>query len=248
MPKFMLRRFENKDNRFFYYDVSKKIPGTNGHARSINTQVGYYSEDTEEYLNENVETPLSRIISIVDNINFDDPEIILDEDVLHTIRVYFYSLIARNPLILKTMNDNSIFYQFFTEQEQHDMAAVSGINLAEQADILGDWVITFCVNKTETPFILPVCGCYEIRYSGIHAMMLPVSPYVQIVFIEPKGIEHIIHNGIISLLLVEEATIVHKLNMFALKAQVNNKWGYVVSPERNVLEKAMSDSKTFIGE
>ena len=62
MPKCILKKFQNRNNRLFYYDVKENHIGKNGSANSINTEKGYYSKDTERYLQEKIETPFSKLL------------------------------------------------------------------------------------------------------------------------------------------------------------------------------------------
>lgn len=71
MPKMLLKRFHNADNHFFYFDVVKRMIGSNGNARSINTESGYYSQEMEDYLRDNIETPLGILLGLIDENRFD---------------------------------------------------------------------------------------------------------------------------------------------------------------------------------
>lgn len=66
MPKVLLKRFHNDNNRFFYYDIQKQIIGNNGTAKSINTQLGYYSQQTEDYFRDNIETPFGEVLTYIE--------------------------------------------------------------------------------------------------------------------------------------------------------------------------------------
>ena len=75
MPRFLLARFENEQHKFFYYDVKKRFIGTNGHAKSTNTEYGYYPNEIEELLNNELEQPFSRILQFIDCQGQRDQEI-----------------------------------------------------------------------------------------------------------------------------------------------------------------------------
>ncbi len=95
MPKCILKRFEDANHRFCYYDVEKNIIGTGGHAKSLNTQIGYYSLYMEEFFNNNVERPLSDFLKEIDTIDFDKDAILIPTHQKDVICTFIYSLVAR---------------------------------------------------------------------------------------------------------------------------------------------------------
>ena len=68
MPRVLLKRFHNSNNRFFYYDVKKHIIGINGTAKSTNTELDYYSQPTEDYFRDNIETPFGELLTYIEKM------------------------------------------------------------------------------------------------------------------------------------------------------------------------------------
>ena len=64
MPRFLLARFENECHSFFYYDVKKGFIGSNGHAKSMNTEHGYYPDEVEKLLSDEIEKPFSQVLKL----------------------------------------------------------------------------------------------------------------------------------------------------------------------------------------
>ena len=58
MPRFLLARFENERHSFFYYDVKKGFIGSNGHAKSMNTEHGYDPDEIEKLSSDEIENHL----------------------------------------------------------------------------------------------------------------------------------------------------------------------------------------------
>ena len=71
MPKCVLRNFMDDQQLLHYYDFQT---GTikQGRAASLDTELGYYSQDVEDYLRDNVEAPFGRVMAKVKNITKDD--------------------------------------------------------------------------------------------------------------------------------------------------------------------------------
>lgn len=237
MPKCVLKRFENQNHRFYYYDVEKGIIGSNGHAKTTNTQFGYYSEEVEKYLNDNIEAPFAKVLQFVDNTDFDELGFVISPEFQYNVKSFVYALIARDPSITSKVDEYSIFWHLLSAQDQHNYAAIQGINLAQESGFFDPFIVTFSVNKTKKPFVLPMCGIYSyILHDAIH-VNLPVSPQVAITLVEQKCMTELINDDIAAMYAVEEELIVGRLNGLAFETQCNTGWGYVVSPEKTVLEE-----------
>lgn len=241
MPKCVLKRFENENHSFYYYDVEKSIIGSNGHAKSINTQLGYYSKDVEQYLNDNIEAPFSSALQFIDSTNFDEPGFCVSPEFQSNVKSFIYALIAREPKILSVVDEYSVFWDLLSEQAQHNFAAVKGTELAHEQGFFDSYVVTFSVNKTKKPFVLPMCGIYSYKlHDSIH-VNLPVSPQIAITLVEPKGVSKLFNKNILNMYSIENESIVDCFNGKAFKTQCNAGWGYLVSPEKNVLEELMEN-------
>lgn len=236
MPRCVLKRFENQYHSFYYYDIEKKIIGSNGHAKTTNTQFGYYSEGVEKYLNDHIEAPFSSVLQFVDNTDFDAPNFFFSKKFSTNVKVFIYALLARDPKVIATADKYSVFWNVLLEQDQHNFAAVKGAELAQEQGFFDSYIVTFSVNKTKRPFILPMCGIYSYKlWDNIH-INLPVSPQIAITLVEQKGIPRILNKNIVSMYAIEEEIIVDRMNGLAFRTQCNAGWGYVVSPEKTVLE------------
>ena len=97
MPKVLLKRFHNDNNRFFYYDVQKQIIGYNGTAKSINTQLGYYSQQTEDYFRDNIETPFGEVLTYIEKTGIDRETFAINSSAKEIIKNFMFALISRGP-------------------------------------------------------------------------------------------------------------------------------------------------------
>ena len=244
MPKCVLKRFENQNHSFYYYDVEKGIIGSNGHAKTTNTQFGYYSEEVEKYLNDNIEAPFAKVLQFVDTTDFDDLGFVISPEFQNNVKNFVYALIARDPSITSKVDEYSIFWNLLTEQSKHNFAAVKGAELAQEQGFLDSFIVTFSINKTEKPFVLPMCGIYSYMLRDTRHVNLPVSPKMAITLAEQKGMPRLLNDNVVAMYAIEEETIVDRLNGWAFQTQCNAGWGYVVSPEKNVLEELLKTVKT----
>lgn len=147
MPRCILKRFE-KNEKFYYYDVEKKIIGKNGHAKSLNTQYGYYSPDFEEFLSNNIESPIGELLKALDEFDFEQPNFGLSNEFELRTRRLFYSLISRSPSFHNEINNRSDFFRLLNEQDQHDLVVYNGIKIAIEKKLLEEFAVTLTINKT----------------------------------------------------------------------------------------------------
>ncbi len=238
MPKLLLRRFHNENKRFFYYDVQKNFIGTNGTAKSTNTERGYYSSSTEAFLCGDIETPFAKIVTHVENIDFSQNRFCLTDDFEETTRNFIYSLLARDPETVQETNKNSVFFQFLSTRERHDLAVINGIAFAKDNALFSEYILTFMVNCTETPFVLPLMGVYSYGLNGHSIINLPISPATALCLVHKDYTERLLHkDGTISMFMVENPEQIKKMNTFAFTAQKRRNWGCVICPQREELDR-----------
>lgn len=237
MPRCVLKRFENEHHSFYYYDVEKGIIGSNGHAKTINTQFGYYSKAVERNLNDNIEAPFSTLLQFIDSIDFDGPVFRVNDNFSTNVKSFIYALIARDPKLQSEIGKNSVYYKFLPTQAQHDWAAIEGIRLAHKEGFFDSYFVTFTINKTKKPFVLPMCGISSYKFADIVHVNLPISPLVAITLVEAKGADELVNDGTAKIYLVNSDNIIDYFNGCAFRTQCNTGCGYVVSSQKIVLKE-----------
>ena len=238
MPRFLLARFENEQHKFFYYDVEKKFIGTNGHAKSMNTEHGYYPDEIEKLLSNELEQPFSRFFQFVDSI-IDKPSFEMTNFDENNIKQFLVSLIIRSPLFIESLNKHSVFFQLLNPTDQHTIAISQGMEESQKKKIFDGYRVTFTVNKTAKPFILPISGFYNYSLNGYTHVSLPVSPTVAITMIESAGIPFIEKEGVTRMYRITQEKHVVEFNKFAFKEQCHQNYGYVISPSKDALEELL---------
>lgn len=239
IPKLLLKRFANKNGVLSYYDVQKKVFGLNGHPRTLNTEVDYYSSLGEKYWNTELETDLSKLLKALDSINTDAPRSTFPLDFNVLSKKYLYSLMARSPIAHKKAEETSVYLQLVEKKFQHDIASSTIYSLAIEQNDFDQWIPTLLVNKSETPFILPMCGYVEYSYKGIDEyIVMLVDPYKAIQLIPPSAINLYVDSDHIKYSKIEKSSIIMQLNHFCFESQVKLGYGYVVSRDMKVLKDA----------
>ena len=235
LPKFLLKNFEI-DHFFWYYDINGDFIAK-GNAGSFNTEKGYYSDGVEQTLNSEVETPFSNLLNEYSNSIHGDDEFELPEADILLINRFFYSLLSRNPQMVERVNSSSVFYQFLEKTDQHGYAAIAGIGEGERINPFKEYDVTFFINRTDIPFVLPNCGIYNLNLRGSPAIVFPVSPDVLFVLWKDMVVEK---EGTIEVPrgLIAEETVIKRMNIFALKQQVSmNGGGRIICSQKEELER-----------
>lgn len=241
MPKLMLKRFENEQHELYYYDVCQQAIRNKGHAKSINTKEGYYSDDTEEYLEQNIETPFSKLLQIIDGIDLEDAFAIRSiaphkaREIDEIVKNFVYALISRAPSMIKEIDSHACYLQFLPEQDKRNSYVRWAFSAGKEKDPFSSFRTSFTINQTEHPFVLPVCGLYEPRIKGgIDYISLPISPKVTFSLIPKQLIEAF---GTIPIFVIERKEEVYIYNKSAFDVQKSKGWGYIVAPTRDALEE-----------
>lgn len=238
MPKLLLKRFHNEYNRFFYYDIKGGFVGSKGTAKSMNTKYGYYSASTEHFLRDRIETPFGRILSYIEHLDFEQDRFCMTEDFEQVTKNFMYAIIARDPLVVSKMGEQGVFLQFLPVRALHDLAVRNGIAIAKEKNIFREYVLTFMVNRTDVPLVLPLAGLYDYGLNGHTIINLPISPEIALCLAHKDYAKHLIHDdGIISMFLVDRPEQLKKMNECAFLAQQKRKWGCVVCPQREELDR-----------
>ena len=241
MPKLLLKRFHNENNRFYYYDVAGKFIGNKGTAESTNTEFGYYSVDTENYLSDNIETPFGKILAYIDSLDFTQEYFAMPFDFEQSTRAFIYSLLSRDPAMVSTVNKHSVFLQFLPKQSRNDFTAIIGILQAKQNDPFAEYFLTFMVNHTEVPF--PIAGLYSYSINGHSIINLPISPNIAICLVHKGYAKHLMHdNGMVSMFMVELPVKIIQMNIWAFISQKKRNWGRIICPSREELARLVDNN------
>lgn len=236
MPRVLLKRFHNDNNRFFYYDVEKQIIGNNGTAKSTNTEVGYYSKQTEDYFRDNIETPFGNLLTYIEKNNIYGDIFSISINAEQIVKNFICALVARGPNFRQQMNSEKEFWQSFPLQFQHDYIAKAGLEIAIENDIFSDYIVTYMINNTSTPFVLSMDGIYNYLLNGHQVINLPILPFVTASLIHKDYSARVVKtDGSLSMFEISRPGDIMLMNDCAFSSQIKRNWGYVVCHEEDEL-------------
>ena len=231
LPKMLLKRFEDEKNFLQYIDVTNNRI-KRGHAKTMYTEKGYYSDEIEHYLSDKIEKPFSEMLGIVDSITSCDQ---IDGLVDEPIRKYIVACFSRSPNMISLLKDGFYLKDCeMQEQELHDYAVKTGMNVG--MNLFDDFYASLIFNNTSIMFVLPICGFYGVVFEKKNMIVLPITPkyalYLTKKFEECDGnIRHVY--------CIEDDEIVTQFNVCAYNCQVEQKYGYIISSKKNVLEELL---------
>ena len=236
MPKCVLKNFMDNSERLYYYSFETQNI-IYGRAASFNTESAYYSQETENYLRDNVETPFGKIMKFVKDITVEDNFVIPDW-YIDSVRTFIYALLSRGEVMQKSIKHSSTYFQFYSKQVQHDYAAVMGIEFANRLQILNDWQITFMVNDSKVPFVLPLQGFYEFSLgeNKCNYLNLPISPSHAITFIPKAYVGEYLKDGMMKLFHASNTESINFFNKMAFLAEEKYNQKYIISNKRKIIE------------
>lgn len=236
VPKCVLKQFALDKDGFYKYDVKTKII-SRGYPKTTFTEEGYYSELIEGVLCDTIETPLSKLFEYVKGFNNCSLPLIIPADILEISINYFRSLIARSPILCESVNNGSFFFQFTNSQVKHDITLCYALQEEKMDELIDKFELTFMINETDTPFVLPIRGLYEFRINNVLCINIPLNPKCALMLKEKDKRIHtnIDEKNVITVLPSGYDDVVDKINSFAIQRQKEDGFGYVVCNIKNVL-------------
>lgn len=243
MPKAILKKFVNEQN--FYYKYDAKTHDINkGFPKSTYTQEDYYSEDVELFFNQAVESHLNQLHNYIKDIEEKKLPITIDNKIIDIIKDYINLLLIRSENFHNSILNGSIFSELIPVQNPRDTIISKSLESKTINEFVDNLEISFLYNKTKVPFVLPTRGLYQFYYKGIPCFNLPIDPYFGIWARMPNKIITEVNDG---LLVIEgqQSDIVNDLNFIAIREQVKDGVGYIVSHDEELLNRLKNEYKTF---
>lgn len=233
MPETVLKRFTDEKNFLYYIDCNSKKIGR-GFAKSLYTEKGYYSERVEDWLSDTIETHLGVFIKFVAESNFETPQDINFDYKEFAFR-YLYSLLARSPYMLDVVNDNSVFLQFYSATDRHDIVAHDTYEmLASRNAFKGIYVVSFVINETNEPFVLATSGICQCKIG----IICPLTPQRALLF---KRLEESDEENIIPLFNIDDEEMIKAINKKQYAQEIEYACKYVVSNSADCLREIMAE-------
>lgn len=234
MPASILRKFTNAGGDLFHYDVQAGVI-KRGHAKTLNSEYAFYSREIEDRLSKEIETPFGRIIKYLESNEFAET-VVAPRQIEEVANKYICALLARTVARNKKVTaSDGIHTMLVPRYMRHDVLLTSAFELAEANELFKDYFVTFLVNKTNIPLVLPMSGAYDFD----DIIVAPVTPWRSVVWVKKKKnlIERLINGDTCKVFLADKEEDVMKLNIRAFDYECQNNRRNIVSSDRKVLEE-----------
>ncbi len=252
-PKCVLKHFHNQNNYLYYYDFEKQEI-TRGTAKSLNRIEGYYSPEVEQMLSDIIEAPLGEVIKeVTEYRNGDISNLHISLDHLNRLERYGNMCIYRGESFQNDTVEESKYGRALPDQAQHDLIVITALCCPSTESLFDyffdDPVITFTVNKTEVPFVLPLTGPYDFSlFGGKQCVSLPLSSYLSVLYFEKEVAEKAFPlneiDGNPNIVTIDDEKIIHYLNRNAFLCEKEHNRKKVIACEKAVLEDLAKVEKT----
>ncbi|MBR1677436.1 MAG: DUF4238 domain-containing protein [Clostridia bacterium] len=223
--------------KFYYYDL-KKNEIFLGSPKTLNVEKDHYSAVVEDSLSARIEAPLGRVIKSIKDSLETGCVFKLNQEKIDVIFDYLYSLKARSPEMSDEIYEKIILKNYFSEQNIHDISAIGSLELMQKHQVLKEFYPSFVVNRTATPFVLPMCGYYDFKTSDEDGVVqIPLTEKICVRLFKTKYRDKYIKNGNLSLRAVDNTDVLYKMNELAFITQKRYKNAYLVSSNKEELER-----------
>ena len=237
IPKGILKYFSESSGRVYYLDVSSGKIGLAG-AGVLGTEHGYYSEEQEQYLNKEIETPFASLAAKVRAFLKDNKALtlsLLEEKVL---KRYITAAMARSQLSLDAFLSASFTADLFTDQQNHDdlvyLATKQNNGIVK---ILDNHFLAIMINKTEVNLVVPRNCFYVLSSRGYECIVAPISPQCALCLLPQEYAEQYSDVKEYRLFFVEKTEDISFMNCRALMYEYMYNKTFVASATRKELDE-----------
>lgn len=172
LPKFILKNFAD-DNGFLHcYDVVKNSFRLSKPS-SYNTQAGRHSEDMENFLNTEIEAPLSNALAELKKwLRGQTTTYHFYADVFMK---YLWALLARSSEMVDETNINLRKFALSTQQQLNDIIVGEAYNLAQNDPDFANVRMQIILNTNLREFVLPASGActyFHVKEESTHFVVI----------------------------------------------------------------------------
>ena len=140
------------------------------------------------------------------------------------------------------MWDYSFYAQFMetSERNQNDLAVLMGTTNDKSNSIFQDFTLTFAINNSNTPFVIPMTGIYGVMTHYGKAVIIPVLPKLAMVLMDSESTAHMVENNTLKMLETNDDECIMEMNKKAFETQKKLGYGFVAAPNKEVLNELLN--------
>ena len=241
IPNCILKQFRSPKSKTVYYLDLNDLRIRSCSSRLLGTEHGYYSKAMEEYLNREIETPFSKIVS--ETVLFAQKrteKIFINDAYENTIKKYMTAAMARSRRCLNSFMKASSTAALLDPQANHDSVVLfstlqnGGINT-----VIQNHEVHLIVNESERVFVVPRNCFYSFEYKECTCYALPISPICVITLVPESYPIDYYGEEACYLHVIDNANTVWEFNCSALNYEMSYNNSFVASARKQELNELL---------
>jgi hypothetical protein len=246
ITKALLRKFSHKTvetnefgtntvDKVYYLDLTdNKIKEEK--INILGTEKGYYSDEVERFLCDDVESKLGEIIKIASEFQRGKSNLFILSPK-HKINIvnFFRFCLIRNENLIKEVNRNSVFSQLVGGYTKNYL--LSNINLVDVELLFNGYFPNLLINTSNVELVIPRNCFYSAMVKGKPTRyIMPINPKVALVLINETERFNLVKDGKLLYLQIDQDKILKCFNQRALFDEKIYNNSFVVANRKDELE------------
>ena len=250
LPKTILRGFEAynerlKRNRLYYLDFDTLVI-KNSSAKFFNTEVGYYSKETEDSLSKEEEAGIGIAIAEIKAKLCDglDCFALRPSSRRSVIRYFVYQLLRDDSMAERFVKEAPGMSDK-TERQVKELLIKLETNTGFLDELFDDIGMQFVLNKTPIPFLATAStSTYMADSEKYYIVELTLTPSIAVLLTNIESFKKILNTDEdYGYIVVEDEKWVREYNLSMLLEARNNKPHILVSSSNKTIEQALLDEQ-----
>lgn len=238
ITKSLLRNFSHRTNegeKVYYLDLlDNQIKEEK--VKKLGTELGYYSEEVEKYLNEKVENKIGDVAKRFRDFSKQKiNELIVTEEDQESIKQFFKYSMIRSGAVIKAANKASYISSFFGGYTTNDI--ISFVDDSLLVSPFMEYYADILINESDIEFVIPRNCFYSAMIKDKPTKyILPINPRVAFILIHNSEFDRYIVDGKYHYHQINDDDVAISCNRRALfdEKQYNNK--FIVANRKKELE------------
>ena len=234
IPNCILKNFRSpQSGKVFFLNLDTEHIGACGSA-NLGAEFGYYSDAMEEYLNAEIEAPISRLAAEVISFLAEKKEkLVLPISAEESLKKYITAAMARSQFALDVFMRKSVTADFVDMQTNHDDLVLLSTLRGIHSSIQGHKMMGI-INCTTHQFVVPRNCFYTVTRENSKTtwIIAPISPLFALALAPAEYTGCCADGEEGRLFQVNDDRVIHGMNVQALTYEYAFNKSFVASADR----------------
>ena len=239
IPNCILKQFRSPKSKTVYYLDLNELRIRSCSSRLLGAEYGYYSKEIEDYLNKEIESPISKLVEEINEfVKKRKQKIVITDEQENTVKKYMTASMARSQLCLNSFMKASFSAALFDPQANHDsVVRLSTLQNGGISPVIKNHEVHLIVNKSDRSFVVPRNCFYSYERKNRTCYALPVSPICVIALVPEDYPTDYIAEEACYLYVIDNPEIVKEFNCLALSYELRYNHSFVASYQQKELQE-----------